>query len=43
MAWVEYCNGTGNTHYANMRRKNGRQEPYNVSRVTRRLHLEVML
>ncbi|PGH15598.1 hypothetical protein AJ79_02380 [Helicocarpus griseus UAMH5409] len=30
MGWVEYCNGTGNTYYANMRRKNGRQEPYNV-------------
>lgn len=21
--WVEYCNGTGNTHYANLRRSNG--------------------
>ncbi|PCG91035.1 Glycoside hydrolase, superfamily [Penicillium occitanis (nom. inval.)] len=30
MAWVEYCNGTGNTYYANLRRKNGREEPYNV-------------
>ncbi|KAF7585848.1 hypothetical protein BBP40_009970 [Aspergillus hancockii] len=30
LAWVEYCNGTGNTYYANLRRKNGRQEPYNV-------------
>ncbi|CEJ59035.1 Putative Alpha-L-arabinofuranosidase [Penicillium brasilianum] len=30
LAWVEYCNGTGNTYYANMRRKNGREEPYNV-------------
>lgn len=28
--WVEYCNGTGNTHYANLRRKNGHPEPYNV-------------
>lgn len=30
LAWVEYCNGTRNTYYANLRRKNGRQEPYNV-------------
>ena len=29
-AWVEYCNGTGNTHYANLRRANGHPEPYNV-------------
>jgi alpha-N-arabinofuranosidase len=29
-AWVEYCNGTGNTHWANLRRKNGHEEPYNV-------------
>jgi alpha-N-arabinofuranosidase len=29
-AWVEYCNGTGNTHRANLRRKNGHEEPYNV-------------
>src|ERR1700691_417232 len=28
--WVEYCNGSGNTHYANLRRKNGHPEPYNV-------------
>jgi len=28
--WVEYCNGTGNTYYANLRRKNGSDEPYNV-------------
>ncbi|KAJ6190386.1 hypothetical protein N7519_000407 [Penicillium mononematosum] len=30
LGWVEYCNGTGNTYYANLRRKNGREEPYNV-------------
>ncbi|EJT74074.1 alpha-N-arabinofuranosidase C [Gaeumannomyces tritici R3-111a-1] len=30
LAWVEYCNGTGDTHYANMRRKNGHPEPYKV-------------
>ncbi|KAJ5113644.1 Arabinosidase C [Penicillium angulare] len=30
LGWLEYCNGTGNTYYANMRRKNGREEPYNV-------------
>lgn len=30
MAWVEYCNGTKDTHYTNLRRKNGHPEPYNV-------------
>ncbi|KFY50827.1 hypothetical protein V496_09139 [Pseudogymnoascus sp. VKM F-4515 (FW-2607)] len=30
LQWVEYCNGTGNTYYANLRRKNGRQEPWGV-------------
>jgi len=29
-AWVEYCNGTGNTHWANLRRKNGHEAPYNI-------------
>jgi alpha-N-arabinofuranosidase len=28
--WVEYCNGTGDTHYANLRRKNGHPEPFGV-------------
>ena len=28
--WVEYCNGTGNTYFANLRRKNGQEEPFNV-------------
>jgi alpha-N-arabinofuranosidase len=28
--WVEYCNGKMNTEYANLRRKNGHAEPYNV-------------
>lgn len=28
--WVEYCNGTGNTFWANRRRENGHDEPYNV-------------
>jgi alpha-L-arabinofuranosidase len=28
--WVEYCNGTGNTFYANLRRKYGHNEPHNV-------------
>jgi alpha-L-arabinofuranosidase len=28
--WVEYCNGTGNTYYANLRRENGHQEPFKV-------------
>ncbi|KAF8249106.1 Arabinosidase C [Wilcoxina mikolae CBS 423.85] len=30
LAWVEYCNGTKDTYYANLRRANGREEPYNV-------------
>ncbi|KAF5875068.1 putative glycoside hydrolase family 51 protein [Botrytis fragariae] len=30
LAWVEYCNGTRNTYYANLRRKNGHKEPYNI-------------
>jgi alpha-N-arabinofuranosidase len=29
-AWVEYCNGTGNTYWANLRRSNGHPEPYGV-------------
>jgi alpha-L-arabinofuranosidase len=29
-AWVEYCNGTGNTYWANVRRANGHPEPYGV-------------
>jgi alpha-N-arabinofuranosidase len=28
--WVEYCNGTGDTYWANLRRANGSAEPYNV-------------
>lgn len=30
-AWVEYCNGTKDTHWANLRRANGREEPYGVT------------
>ncbi|KAI1815707.1 glycoside hydrolase superfamily [Poronia punctata] len=30
LAWVEYCNGTRNTYYANLRRANGHPEPYRV-------------
>ncbi|OAL30107.1 hypothetical protein AYO20_08910 [Fonsecaea nubica] len=30
MAWVEYCNGTKDTYYANLRRKNGHEDPYRV-------------
>lgn len=30
LGWLEYCNGNKNTHYANLRRKNGHEEPYNV-------------
>lgn len=29
-AWVEYCNGVGNTYWANLRRQHGHAEPYNV-------------
>jgi alpha-N-arabinofuranosidase len=29
-AWVEYCNGTGDTHWANLRRRNGSPEPHGV-------------
>ncbi|QHS63718.1 alpha-N-arabinofuranosidase [Chitinophaga agri] len=28
--WVEYCNGTQDTYYANMRRKNGHADPFKV-------------
>jgi alpha-L-arabinofuranosidase len=28
--WVEYCNGAGDTKYANLRRKNGHAEPFRV-------------
>ena len=30
MHWVEYCNGTENTYYANLRRQHGYEEPFNV-------------
>lgn len=29
-AWVEYCNGTGDTRYARLRRANGHPDPYGV-------------
>lgn len=28
--WVEYCNGTGNSYYAELRRSHGYEEPFNV-------------
>ena len=28
--WVEYCNGTTDTYYANLRRADGYNEPFNV-------------
>lgn len=28
--WVEYCNGTGNSHYAQLRRSHGYAEPFHV-------------
>ncbi|KAG9686070.1 family 51 glycoside hydrolase, partial [Aureobasidium melanogenum] len=30
LGWLEYCNSNKNTYYANLRRKNGRDKPYNV-------------
>ena len=30
LAWLEYCNGTKNTYYANLRHANGHEEPYKV-------------
>lgn len=30
MGWLEYCNGTKDTYWANKRRENGHPEPYNV-------------
>jgi alpha-N-arabinofuranosidase len=30
LAWVEYCNGTGDTYWADRRRQNGHEEPYAV-------------
>ncbi|MFF0345796.1 alpha-L-arabinofuranosidase C-terminal domain-containing protein [Kribbella sp. NPDC004875] len=30
LAWVEYCNGTGDSVYANLRRSHGYDEPFNV-------------
>jgi alpha-N-arabinofuranosidase len=29
-AWIEYCNGDGDTHWANLRRQHGHPEPYGV-------------
>ncbi|KAJ5649910.1 uncharacterized protein N7484_003633 [Penicillium longicatenatum] len=30
LGWLEYCNLDTDTHYANLRRQNGRQKPYGV-------------
>ncbi|KAJ4204545.1 hypothetical protein NW759_014882 [Fusarium solani] len=30
LAWVEYCNSNKDTYFANLRRQNGREEPYRV-------------
>ncbi len=30
LAWLEYCNSKHDSYYANMRRRNGREKPYNV-------------
>ena len=31
LAWVEYCNSAGGTHWADRRRENGRAEPWRVT------------
>jgi alpha-L-arabinofuranosidase len=31
LAWVEYCNSAGSTHWADRRRENGRAEPWRVT------------
>lgn len=33
LAWVEYCNSSEDTYYANLRRQNGREKPYSVRRL----------
>ncbi|KAF8182674.1 glycoside hydrolase family 51 protein [Pholiota molesta] len=30
LGWLEYCNSSADTYYANLRRKNGHEEPYGV-------------
>ncbi|KAH8649796.1 alpha-l-arabinofuranosidase [Xylariales sp. PMI_506] len=30
LAWLEYCNGDKDTYWANLRRSNGHEKPYNV-------------
>lgn len=30
LGWLEYCNSDADTYYANLRRKNGHEKPYNV-------------
>ncbi|KAF8970851.1 glycoside hydrolase family 51 protein [Flammula alnicola] len=30
LGWVEYCNSSSNTYYANLRKKNGHEKPYGV-------------
>ncbi|KAF2744378.1 glycoside hydrolase family 51 protein [Sporormia fimetaria CBS 119925] len=30
LGWLEYCNSNQDTYYANLRRKNGTEKPYNV-------------
>ena len=30
LAWIEYCNGSGDTYWANRRRENGHEQPYGV-------------
>ena len=34
LGWLEYCNSDRNSYYANLRRKNGREKPYNVRVIT---------
>jgi alpha-N-arabinofuranosidase len=40
LGWLEYCNSNRNSYYANLRRKNGREKPYNVSYLTEIQHVQ---
>jgi hypothetical protein len=42
LGWLEYCNWDRNSYYANLRRKNGREKPYNVM-ISLQYHLEHLL
>jgi hypothetical protein len=42
LGWLEYCNSDRNSYYANLRRKNGREKPYNVM-LSLQYHLKHLL